>query len=127
MESTSKVVYLGNTDYEYHGFTVGKEYKAHNYNTEDNYISTYDDNGSHRRINNGTFHKFILLDDDEGLVNETDCAVAAPDNDKRPNLRYYINGHEVDAIEFENVRHKVLELDDYGVKCDTIKFEVKFE
>ena len=30
-------------------------------------------------------------------------------------------------IEFENVRFTVEQLDEDGVKCDTIKFEVKFE
>ncbi|QGH76704.1 hypothetical protein [Escherichia phage BEK3] len=127
MGRTSKVVYLGSNTGECGGFTVGKEYKAYNYNTEYNYISTYDDKGSYRQIKNGAFHHFKLHDEDDHFVTETECAVMQPSEDKKPSLIYCINGHEVDMIEFENVRHKVLELDAYGVKCDTIKFEVKFE
>lgn len=126
MARTSKAVYLGNIGNEDCGFTVGKEYDVHNYETEDNYIGAFGDDGGYRHIKNGAFHKFGLLDDDH-FVTETECAVTPTLNDEKPKLRYYINGHEVDMIEFENVRYKVDQLDEDGVKCDTIKFEVKFE
>ncbi|APU93236.1 virion structural protein [Escherichia phage vB_EcoS-IME253] len=118
MARTSKAVYLGNNDDVYYGFTVGKEYEIVSY-TDDDLILIVDDDGECRGINNGAFHKFEL--------SVTECAAAATGNNKRPDLRYYINGHEVDMIEFENVRYKVDQLDEDGVKCDTIKFEVKFE
>lgn len=127
MEKFSNAVYLGNTDGEYCGFTVGKEYAVHNYDTEDNYIAAFGDDGGYRQIKNGAFHLFMINGEFDGFVTETECEVRATHNDKKPDLRYYINGHEVDMIEFENVRYKVEQLDEDGVKCDTIKFEVKFE
>ncbi|CAJ42226.1 virion structural protein [Escherichia phage Rtp] len=118
MARTSKAVYLGNNDDVYYGFTVGKEYEIVSY-TGDDLILIADDDGECRGINNGAFHKFEL--------SETECAAAATGNNKRPDLRYYINGHEVDLLEFDKVRSHTLELAHLGVKCDTIKFEVKFE
>lgn len=121
----SKALYLGNIGNEDRGFTVGKEYKINDLGEGD--IGTYDDYGVYRYTENGEFHKFRLLEVDDSFVTETECAVTPTLSDEKPKLRYYINGNDVDMIEFENVRHKVLELDAYGVKCDTIKFEVKFE
>lgn len=126
MTTTLKAVYLGNTIGEYCGFTVDKEYDVHNYETEDNYIEAIDDDGTYRHIKNGVFHKFGLLNEDD-FVTEIECAATATENNKKPYLRYYINGHEVDVTEFGSVGRTVYELDRDGVKCDTIKFEVKFE
>lgn len=126
MTTKLNAVYLGNTDEEYCGFTVGKEYEVDIYNYENDYIATFDDDGVCRHVKNGAFHKFGLPNDGD-FVTETECAVGASDIEEKAELRYYINGHEVGAVEFANVRDKVLELDDGGVKCDSIKFEVKFE
>ncbi|QXV76136.1 hypothetical protein bas01_0005 [Escherichia phage AugustePiccard] len=126
MTKKSKAVYLGNTEGEYYGFTVGNEYDVHNYETEDNFIGTFGDDGGYRHIKNGAFHKFELLEDYD-FVTESECAVMPLSSDKQPELRYFINGHEFNKIEFENVRYTVNQLDEGGVKCDTIKFEVKFE
>lgn len=124
MARTSKAVYLGNIGNEYCGFTVGNDYEI--YDFEDGYIGVRDNNGTHLCIKNGASHKFGLLDDDH-FITETECAVTPTLNDEKPKLRYYINGHEVDMIEFGNVGRTVYEFDRDGVKCDTIKFEVKFE
>lgn len=121
----SKALYLGNIGNEDCGFTVGKEYKLNDFGEGD--FGTYDDYGVYRYIKNGEFHKFKLHCEDEYFATETECAVMPLSDDKSPELRYYINGHEVGMVEFGNVRYKVLELDEDGVKCDTIKFEVKFE
>lgn len=125
MAHTSKAVYLGNIGNENCGFTVDKEYKINYFSEGD--IGTYDDYGVYRYIKNGEFHKFGIREEGEGFVTENECASKATDNNKKPYLRYYINGHEVDVIEFGNVGRTVYELDRDGVKCDTIKFEVKFE
>lgn len=125
MMNTSKAVYLGNTDDKYWGFTVGKKYDVRNYQ-DDNYISVFGDDGGYRHIKNGEFHKFRIIDVDD-FVTENECAVKESRDDKKPELRYYINGYEVDIIEFANVRYTVDKLDDGGVKCDTIKLEVKFQ
>lgn len=124
MTKNLRAVYLGNTNDEYGGFTVDKEYEIHDF--VDGYVGVYDDNVSYRYIKNGEFHKFGFLSEDD-FVNETECAATATRKDKKPYLRYYINGHEVDVTEFESVGRTVYELDRDGVKCDTIKFEVKFE
>lgn len=127
MEYSVKAKYLGNTNNEYAGFTELKQYEAYDYG--DGFIGVYDDSGTFRQVKNDAFHNFKIInnDDDECFVTETKCAVMVPAIDEKPDLRYYINGHEVDMIEFSNVRCQVLELDEDGVKCDTIKFEVKFE
>lgn len=127
MARTSKAVYLGNIGNEYCGFTVGKEYDVHNYETRYNYIGVFGDDGGFRHIRNGAFHEFDIREDGEGFVTETECAVMPPSEDKNPGLTYYINGHEVDEIEFGSVYRTVYELDRDGIKCDTIKLEVKFE
>ena len=121
----SKALYLGNTNNKDCGFTVYKEYDI--YDFEDGYIGAYDDNDSYLYFKNGAFHKFKLHDGDIYFITETQCAVMPPSDDKKTELRYYINGHEVEMIEFENVRYTVDQLGKDGVKCDTIKFEVKFE
>lgn len=125
MTIDSKALYLGNTKNEDCGFTVGKEYKIHDFGS--GYIGVYDDNGYYRYIDNGAFQKFKTHDEHGYFVTKTECAVMLPGHDKKPEIRYYINGHEVDVIEFGNVRYAVNQLDEDGVKCDTIKFEVKFE
>lgn len=124
MATKSKAVYLGNTDGEYYGFTVGNEYVITHY---DGYIDISKDDGRCFIVKNGVLQKFGICDVDEGLVSKTDCAAMPLSSGKKPELRYFINGYEIDMIEFANVRHKVLELNEGGVKCDTIKFEVKFE
>lgn len=121
MARTSKAVYLGNIGNEYCGFTVGKEYDVRNYETGDNYIGAFGDDGGFRHIRNGAFHEFDIREEGEGFVTETSGV------DKNPGLRYYINGHEFDEIEFGSVYRTVYELDRDGIKCDTINFEVKFE
>ena len=124
----SKALYLGNIDNEDCGFTVGKKYRVNRFDTEDeNYFWCVDDHDGYRYIKNGEFHKFKLSDDDDHFVTETECAVMPPSDDKNPGLTYYINGHEVDEIEFGSVYRTVYELDRDGIKCDTIKVEVKFE
>lgn len=125
MMNTSKAVYIGNTDDKYCGFTVGKKYDVRNYE-DDNYIGAFGDDGAYRHIKNGEFHKFRIIDGGD-FVTENECAVKDSRDDKKPELRYYINGYEVDMIEFANVRYTVDKLDEDGVKCDTIKFEVKFQ
>lgn len=127
MTINPELLYLGNDDEEYCGFTVGNKYKALRYNTEDSYIMAFDDNSACRHIINGVFHKFKILDDDDDFVIENESSCMASVGDKKLELRYYINGHEVDIIEFGNVRYTVDQLDEDGVKCDTIKFEVKFQ
>lgn len=127
MARTSKAVYLGNTGNEYCGFTVGKEYDIHNYETGDNYIGAFGDDGGFHHIKNGAFHQFDIREGGEGFVTENEHEVVSSGVDKNPGLRYYINGHEVDKIEFGSVYRTVYELDRDGIKCDTIKFEVKFE
>lgn len=124
MTTKSKAVYLGNTDGEYCGFTVGKEYEVYIYDAEDGYMCAIADDGGYRYINNGAFHKFGIHDD-EDLVNEAECSCV--ETEPKAKLRYYINGHEVDSIEFGNVGNIVCRLNEDGVKCDTINFEVKFE
>ena len=126
----SRASYLGSTNNENRGFTVDKEYKINDFG--DGYIGVFDDYGVYRYIENGEFHKFRLhkfrlLEVDDSFVTETECAVTPTLNDEKTKLRYYINGNEVEMIEFENVRFTVEQLDEDGVKCDTIKFEVKFE
>ena len=127
MENTSKAVYLGNINGDYCGFfTVGGQYDI--YDSGDDYIEVIDDDGCYRQIKNKSYHKFKIKNGDcDCFITETECAVTPSGNDKKPELRYYINGHEVDMIEFANVRYTVDQLDEGGVKCDTIKFEVKFE
>ncbi|AAZ29285.1 JK_35P [Escherichia phage Jk06] len=122
---TLKATFTGCADEKHPGFTVGKQYDIEDHG--DGYISTYDDDGCYRAVENGAFYKFELLDGDQSFETETDCAGAASYGDKKPRLRYYINEHEVDMIEFGNVRYTVDQLDEDGVKCDTIKFEVKFQ
>ena len=125
MTTKSKAVYLGNTHGYHCSFTVGKEYDVCDF--KGGFIELYDDNGNHRLVKNGAFHEFNLLGVDDSFVTETECEVVSSGVDKNPRLRYYINGHEVDEIEFGNVRRTVYELGRDGIKCDTIKFEVKFE
>ena len=125
MKIYSKALYLGNTDNEDCGFTPGMKYRIHDFG--DGYVGVYDNYDVYRFIKNGEFHKFEIRDEGCSLVTEIECAVMPPRDDKKPELRYFINGHEVGMIEFENVRYKVDQLDEDGVKCDTIKFEVKFE
>lgn len=128
MKSTSKAVYLGNTNGEYYGFTVGNTYSVNYFEiVGENCFWCSDDDGVCRYIKNGAFHKFEICEDGEGFITEAECADIASVEDKEPKLRYYINGHEVEVFEFEDVRVKVGKLDHDGVKCDTIKFEVKFE
>ena len=124
--TTLKAVYIGNDEGGYYGFTVGREYEAISYVNDSN-LWVVDDDFCPRNIKNDAFHKFDIREQGEGFVTENECAVKATDNNKKPYLRYYINGHEVDVIEFESVGRTVYELDRDGVKCDTIKFEVKFE
>lgn len=76
------VVYIGNTDDIYCGFTVGKVYKVLNYNTEDNYIGVYDDDGGYGYIKNGAFHKFGMHKDDQDFVTDSEFAVMTPSDDK---------------------------------------------
>lgn len=122
MKINSKAVYLGNTDNEYRGLTVGKEYKIRDFG--DGYIGTYDDNDCYLYVLNGKFHKFGIHDGYDGFVTESKCAVMITE---KPGFKYYINGHEVDLLEFDKARSHTVELARLGVKCDTIKFEVKFE
>lgn len=124
MARTSKAVYLGNTDDEYCGFTVGKEYDVHNYESEDNHIGAFADDGRYRSIKNGGFHKFEILDESDCFVTETGCK--SIDN-VMPSLKFFINGHNVSPEDFEGVKSLLQKLGDDGVKCDTIKLEVKFE
>ena len=124
----SKALYLGNIDNEYCGFTVGKKYRVSRFDTDDeNYFWCVDDHDGYRYIKNGEFHKFDIREEGEGFVTETEHEVVSSGVDKNPGLRYYINGHELDEIEFGSVYRTVYELDRDGIKCDTIKFEVKFE
>lgn len=118
----SKAVYLGSTNGEYFGFTVGKEYKIHDFG--DGYIGAYNDKGSYCYIKNGQFHKFRMHDGNDGFVTESKCTVMVPE---KPGFKYYINGYRVDLLEFDKAQSHVAELESLGVKCDTIKFEVKFE
>ncbi|WWD13262.1 virion structural protein [Escherichia phage RobRod40] len=128
MKSISKAVYLGNTNGEYYGFTVGNTYSVKYFEAiSENCFWCSDDDGVYRYVKNGPLHKFKLSDEDGYFVTEAECEVMPPIDDKKPELRYYINGHEVDVIEFGNVGRTVYELDRDGIKCDTIKFEVKFE
>lgn len=62
-----KALYLGNTDNEYCGFTVGKEYKIHDLGEGD--IAAYDDNGVYRYIKNGAFHEFKPSGEDDHFCN----------------------------------------------------------
>ncbi|QXV81831.1 hypothetical protein bas03_0004 [Escherichia phage JulesPiccard] len=125
MTNTSKAVYIGNNDDKYCGFTPGNEYDV--CVLDDGFLGVYDDDDIHRCIKNGTLHEFKLDCEDGHFVTETECEVMPPIDNKKPELRYYINGHEVDMVEFGNVRYTVEQLNEDGVKCDTIKFEVKFE
>ena len=122
---TLKATFTGSVNGKHPGFTVGKQYDIKDYG--DDYISTYDDDGCYRAVENGAFHKFVIHKESQDFVTETERSSIASVGDKKPKLRYYINGHEVDMIEFGNVRYTVDELDEDGVKCDTIMFEVKFE
>lgn len=124
MKNKLKALYLGNTYDECCEFTPGREYDF--CDLGDGFIGLCDDNDTERCIKNGAFYKFKLINEDN-FVTENECAVIASRSDKKPGLRYYINGHEVDEIEFGSVYRTVYELDRDGIKCDTIKFEVKFE
>lgn len=125
MAIDSMALYLGNIGNEDCGFTVGMKYKIQDF--EDGYIGVYDNHDVYRYIKNDSFHKFKLHCEDEYFVTETECVVMPHSDDKSPKLRYYINGHEVDMVEFGNVRHIVRQLDYDDVKCDTINFEVKYQ
>ena len=126
MTTKSKAVYLGNINGDHCGFTVGEQYDV--FDAVDDYIEVIDDDGCYRKIKNKSYHKFKISNGAyDCLITEGECAVMPISDDKKPKLRYYINGHEFDMIEFGNVRRTVYELDRDGIKCDTIKFEVKFE
>lgn len=124
MRTTQKAVYLGNTKGKYHCFTVGKEYKVYNCNVEHNYIEVYDDDGVYRRINNGTFHKFEIREEIGVLKFKIQYEFIEA---KSKNLKYFINGVKFSRDEFTEIKQHVSNLESGGVKCDTIKFEVKFE
>ncbi|HAN8054025.1 TPA: hypothetical protein IF905_005086 [Escherichia coli] len=121
--ATSKAVYIGNNEGEYYGFTVGRNYDVLHYGNDN--IWVVDDDFCPRSIKNGAFHKFKLIEDDFATENER--ASKAADNNKKPYLRYYINGYAASQEEFEDVKSVIANLNMDGVKCDTIKFEVKFE
>ena len=81
MTTKSKAVYLGNTDGDYCGFTVGKEYDVCDF--EGRFIELCDDNDNHRWVKNGALHEFDLLGVDDSFVTETECAVMPPSDDKK--------------------------------------------
>ena len=101
-------------------FTIGKAYDLTD-NGSGNYI-TRDDNGVMLFFRNGHGCTFELIDESNFVKNEwfeIKCS--------SPSLKLFINGFSVSPEEFEDVKYVVERLDDDGVKCDTIKFEVKFE
>lgn len=110
-------------------FTIGKVYFLNETECH-GYFGVEDDTGIGGIINpNGYYYEFEVLSEDKPLSsselpdNADDCIEAA----YKAKLRYYINEREVDMVDFENVRYRVGELNEYGVKCDSIKLEVKFE
>ncbi|GCG54547.1 hypothetical protein [Escherichia coli] len=123
MMKTSKAVYLGNIGNENCGFTVGKKYDVHNYE-DDNYIGAFGDDGGYRHIKNGEFHKFEILEEIGVLKFKIQYEFIEA---KSKNLKYFINGVKFSRDEFSEIKQHVSNLESDGVKCDTIKFEVKFE
>lgn len=122
MTINSKALYLGNIGNENCGFTVGKEYKIHDF--KGGYIVVCDDYDNYRRINNGAFHKFCLLKDDDGLK------VTIPDEfitKEEKQFKYYINGEVVTKVKFDDTLLCVKEFKSDGVDTSSIKFEVKFQ
>ena len=112
-----KAVFKGYKKFGSYKFTAGKIYELEYCSTHACYI-TRDDVLSLCTFENGDIYDFVT---------ETEREVVSSGVDKNPGLRYYINGHEVDVIEFRNVYRTVYELYLDGIKCDTIKLEVKFE
>lgn len=107
-------------------FTIGKHYRIEPYYDVEGIFIAIDDKGYRIFFKKGDdYYDFEFLIEDEQLSHNELLGDAC--NDKKPKLRYYINGHEVDKIYFENVRYEVGRLDKCSVKHDTIEFEVKFK
>lgn len=134
-----KAIFKGYKNTHCYDFTIGKIYELSTTPGACGRCQVTDDNGFTFSFKPGEVYDFEviipdspitcseLFDDDYGYELMMNDILNKPQIDKKPELRCYINGREVDIIEFENVRFKVRQLDEDGVKCDTIKFEVKFQ
>lgn len=100
-------------------FTVGKEYVLED--AKFGFYTTKDNEGKTLIFQNGVDYTFDLVDVSKLVKPELTT------KNLMPSLKFYINGFAVSLEEFDNVKSAVSDLDKDGVKCDTIKFEVKFE
>lgn len=123
MTTKSKAVYLGNTDGEYYGFTVGKEYDVDKYITENDYIGAFSNDGDYRHIKNGAFHKFGIQDENGALK----LKIKDESISKEKQFKYYINGELVTKVKFDDTLFLVKDFESDGIDTSSIKFEVKFE
>lgn len=123
-----KVVYLGNTEGEYYGFTVGRNYDALHYGNDN--IWVVDDDFCHRNIKNGEFHKFDIADEnqednDPNVVDEKEDSLSYI-HKNHGEMKYRMNGIGVTKQFFEEKILEVELLKSRGASV-FIDFEVYFE
>lgn len=126
--ATLKAVYLGNTEGEYYGFTVGRNYDVLHYGNDN--IWVVDDDFCQRNIKNGAFHKFDITDENQkdnakNFGGEKEDSLSSI-HKNHGEMKYRMNGAKVTKQFFEEKILEVELLKSRGASV-FIDFEVYFE
>ena len=125
---TLKAVYIGNTEGEYYGFTVGMNYDVLHYGNDN--IWVVDDDFCQRNVKNGAFHKFDITSDNQednapNVVDEKEDLLSSI-HKNHGEMKYRMNGIDVTKSLF---KEKLIEAEGFKSKGVSvfIDFEVSFE
>ena len=125
---TLKAVYIGNTEGEYYGFTVGRNYDVLHYGNDN--IWVVDDDFCQRNVKNGAFHKFDITSDNQEdnapNVGDEKEDLLSSIHKNHGEMKYRMNGIDVTKSLF---KEKLIEAEGFKSKGVSvfIDFEVSFE
>lgn len=126
--TTLKAVYIGNTEGEYYGFTVGRNYDVLHYGNDN--IWVVDDDFRQRNVKNGAFHKFDITSDNQEdnapNVGDEKEDLLSSIHKNHGEMKYRMNGINVTKSLF---KEKLIEAEWFKSKGVSvfIDFEVSFE